>query len=62
MAPLLNGQEVHYHRNSVLDGMFDLLQPGAEVRFVLHEGEGDQGALAGTLVVVGKHHPTSAAP
>jgi hypothetical protein len=46
----------------VLDGKFDLLQPGAEVRFVLHEGEGEQGAQASTVSVVGKHHPMPAGP
>ena len=57
-----DGQEVYFHRNSVLDGKFDLLQPGAEVRFALHEAEGEQGAQASTVIVVGKHHPTRAAP
>lgn len=55
-------QEIYFHRNSVVDGKFDLLQPGTEVRFALHEGEGEQGAQASTVTVVGKHHPTPPAP
>lgn len=57
-----DGQEIYFHRNSVVDGKFDLLQPSMEVRFALHEGEGEQGAQASTVTVVGKHHPTPPAP
>jgi cold shock CspA family protein len=58
----IDGQEIYFHRNSVLDAKFDELQPGMEVRFALHEGEGEQGAQASTVTVVGKHHPTPTAP
>lgn len=58
----IDGQEIYFHRNSVLHAKFDDLQPGMEVRFALHEGEGEQGAQASTVTVVGKHHPTPTAP
>jgi cold shock CspA family protein len=57
-----DGQEIYFHRNSVLDGKFDQLQEGMEVRFALHEGEGEEGAQASTVTVVGKHHPEPPAP
>lgn len=57
-----DGQEIYFHRNSVLDGKFDQLEAGLEVRFALHEGEGQQGAQASTVTVVGKHHPEPPAP
>jgi cold shock CspA family protein len=57
-----DAQEIYFHRNSVLDGRFDDLQAGMEVRFALHEGEGEQGAQASTVTVVGKHHPSPPAP
>jgi ribosome-associated translation inhibitor RaiA/cold shock CspA family protein len=58
----VDGQEIYFHRNSVLDGKFDQLQSGMEVRFALHEGEGEQGPQASTVTVVGKHHPEPPAP
>ena len=58
----LDGQEIYFHRNSVLDGKFDQLQPGAEVRFALHEGEGEKGVQASTVTVTGKHHPMPPTP
>jgi len=58
----IDGQEIYFHRNSVLDGKFDLLQADMEVRFALHEGEGEEGAQASTVTVVGKHHPEPPAP
>jgi cold shock CspA family protein len=57
-----DGQEIYFHRNSVLDDKFDELQAGMEVRFALHEGEGEEGAQASTVTVVGKHHPTPPSP
>jgi cold shock CspA family protein/ribosome-associated translation inhibitor RaiA len=44
-----DGREVYFHRNSVLEGGFDRLKVGAEVRFV--EEEGEQGPQASTVVV-----------
>jgi ribosome-associated translation inhibitor RaiA len=58
----LDGQEIYFHRNSVVDGKFELLQPGAEVRFAYHEGEGERGVQASTVTIVGKHHPPPPPP
>lgn len=46
------GREIYFHRNAVLDGAFDRLAVGDEVRFV--ESEGEKGAQASTVRVVGK--------
>jgi ribosomal subunit interface protein len=51
-----DGQEIYMHRNSVTGGAFDKLRVGDEVRFALHEGEGEKGAQASTVVPIGKHH------
>lgn len=48
------GREIYFHRNSVLDGDFDDLRIGMEVRFV--EEEGDRGPQASTVKIVGRHH------
>lgn len=45
---------VYFHRNSVLEGDFDDLRLGEEVRFA--EQMGDQGPQATTVHPVGKHH------
>jgi cold shock CspA family protein len=42
-----DGREIYFHRNSVLDGAFDRLKVGAEVRFV--EEDGDKGPQASTV-------------
>jgi cold shock CspA family protein/ribosome-associated translation inhibitor RaiA len=47
------GREVYFHHNSVLDEEFDRLQVGARVSFV--EEEGEKGAQASTVRVVGRH-------
>jgi cold shock CspA family protein/ribosome-associated translation inhibitor RaiA len=44
------GREIYFHRNSVLNGAFDRLSEGAEVRFV--EEEGDEGPQASTVTLV----------
>jgi|SRR5579875_465148 cold shock CspA family protein len=49
-----DGREVYFHRNSVLDGAFDRLTVGSEVRFV--EEMGEKGPQASTVRAVGKHH------
>jgi ribosomal subunit interface protein len=46
-----DGHEVYFHRNSVLDGGFDALAVGAEVRFV--EEAGDKGPQASTVMPLG---------
>ena len=50
-----DGREIYFHRNAVLDGAFDRLSVGSEVRFI--EEQGDKGAQASTVRLVGKHHP-----
>lgn len=50
------GGEIYMHRNAVADGGFDALSEGDEVRYVVHESEGDNGPQASTVVPVGKHH------
>ncbi len=47
-----NAREIYFHRNSVLNGGFDRLEIGVEVRFV--EEQGDNGPQASTVAVVGK--------
>jgi cold shock CspA family protein len=48
------GREVFFHRNAVLDGAFDRLTVGSEVRFV--EEEVVRGPQASTVRLIGKHH------
>ncbi len=50
------GEEIYMHRNAVAGGGFDALSEGDEVRYVVHEGEGDKGPQASTVVPLGKHH------
>ena len=47
-----DGREIYFHCNSVLDGAFDKLEVGDEVRFA--EEEGEQGPQASSLVLI-KH-------
>jgi cold shock CspA family protein len=49
-----DGREIYFHRNSVLDGAFDRLTVGSEVRFV--EEMGEKGPQASTVHLIGKHH------
>jgi cold shock CspA family protein/ribosome-associated translation inhibitor RaiA len=49
-----DGREIYFHRNSVLNGAFDRLTVGSEVRFV--EEMGEKGPQASTVRVIGKHH------
>ncbi len=44
------GDEVYMHRNAVLGRGFDKLNAGDKVRYVVHEGEGEQGAQASTVI------------
>jgi cold shock CspA family protein/ribosome-associated translation inhibitor RaiA len=44
-----DGREIYFHCNSVLDGAFDRLEVGAEVRFA--EEEGEQGPQASTVIL-----------
>ena len=52
-----DGQEIYFHQDSVTTGGFAELRPGAEVRYALHEGEGEKGPQASAVTPVGKHHP-----
>lgn len=51
-----DGNEIYMHRNAVVGNGFDHLSEGDEVRFVLHEGEGEKGPQASTVMPIGKHH------
>lgn len=46
-----DGREIYFHRNSVLEGQFDDLRPGVEVRF--NEEMGDKGPQASTVAILG---------
>lgn len=52
-----DGLEIYFHANSLVEGSFEKLNVGDEVRFVLAEGEGEKGPQASTVHPVGKHHP-----
>ena len=51
-----DGQEIYFHANSVVDGRFEKLEEGAQVRFVAAEKESEHGPQATTVQPVGKHH------
>jgi ribosomal subunit interface protein len=53
------GEEVYMHRNAVVDGSFDALAEGQEVRYVVHEGEGEKGPQASTVIPLGKQNRTT---
>ena len=50
----INGREIYFHRNSIVDGDFDALETGDKVRFV--EEEGDKGPQASTVHLIGKYN------
>jgi cold shock CspA family protein len=52
-----DGEEIYFHRNSVVGNKFDSLRAGSEVRFVAVPGA--QGPQASTVRLVGKHHIVS---
>ncbi len=47
-----DGREIYFHRNSLLNGNFDKLEIGDQVRF--SEEQGDAGPQASTVYLVGK--------
>ena len=49
----LDGQEVYFHKNSLVNADFESLAPGTEVAFV--EEVGEKGLQATTVRVVGRH-------
>jgi cold shock CspA family protein len=54
--------EVYFHRNSVIEGEFDAIEPGSQVRLEIAERESKEGWQATTVRLIGKHHlqdPTS---
>lgn len=44
------GDEIYLHRNAVLGSGFDTLKVGDKVRYAIHEGEGEQGPQASTVI------------
>lgn len=50
------GEEIYFHRNSVINDGFDKLAVGAEVRLDVAYGESEKGPQATTVRPVGKHH------
>ena len=58
IATLPDGQEVYFHRNSVVNDGFANLDVGDEVRLVIAEGESAKGPQASTVTPIGKHHLT----
>ena len=53
---LVDGRQVYFHRNSVVNSGFDGLEVGSEVRLAIDEKEGEQGPQATTVQLIGKHH------
>ena len=51
-----DGQEVYFHRNSVVGHAFESLAVDDEVRLVVAENEGNDGPQASTVEKLGKHH------
>jgi cold shock CspA family protein/ribosome-associated translation inhibitor RaiA len=49
----LDGREIYFHPNSVLEEGFGKMEVGTEVRFA--EEEGEQGPQASTVIVLHKH-------
>jgi cold shock CspA family protein len=47
------GLEIYFHRNSVVNGGFAMLEPGSKVIFV--EQQGEKGPQASTVKRLGKH-------
>lgn len=48
-----DGREVYFHRHSVVDGNFDDLEPGSQVRLVLAYDESAEGPQASTVKPLG---------
>ena len=51
-----DGQEIYFHKNSVVGDGFYKLEVGNEVRLVIAEEEGVEGLQASTVTPIGKHH------
>lgn len=48
------GREIYFHRNSIVNGGFEELEIGSEVRFA--EEAGEMGPQASSVSLIGKHH------
>lgn len=48
-----DGQEIYFHRNSVLEGAFDKIEVGSHVAYA--EEAGEKGPQASTVRLLGKH-------
>jgi cold shock CspA family protein len=53
-----DGREIYFHRNAVVNGGFERMVPGLEVRFA--ETDGEKGAQASTVHLLGKSHIVAA--
>lgn len=51
-----DGQEIYFHRNSVVGAKFDSLEAGDEVRLEIVHDESAKGPQASTVVPLGKRH------
>lgn len=51
--------EIYFHANSVVNGAFNELDIGSEVRLSIAEGESPHGFQASTVTPIGKHHPVA---
>lgn len=51
-----DGREIYFHKNSVVNGAFDQLKVGHEVRVAVAVAEGADGPQASTVTPIGKHH------
>jgi cold shock CspA family protein/ribosome-associated translation inhibitor RaiA len=49
-----DGRDIYFHRNSLVNGDYEQLEVGSEVRFA--EEAGEEGPQASTVHLVGKHH------
>jgi cold shock CspA family protein len=49
-----DGREIYFHKNALIGSDFEKLESGTEVTFV--EEQGEKGAQATTVRVVGRHH------
>jgi cold shock CspA family protein len=51
-----SGDEVYLHRNAVVGNGFAKLHVGDEVRYVVHDGEGEKGPQASTVIPTNRNH------
>lgn len=49
-----DGRLIYFHRNSIVNGGFDDLEIGTQVRYV--EETGEEGPQASSVSIIGKHH------